>query len=232
MARRGWSTSNYLALAAAPASAVPISMSCFARSGVALSLQTLMALNHSGSVFNRNCFRLIIAASGAVQAVTADATTTAQATTGTIITIGEWFHAGAVFAAGNAFRAAYHNGARGSVGTDATSKTPASAPDRLSIGLSHGSTDGQPFAPSVNGDIAWAAIWNTRLEDKEFHQLATGLDPRAIQRQFLLGFWPIIGSSPELNIPNPNQPMTVTGTLSITEQPPLPFTPTSNVVLS
>lgn len=217
-ARRGWSTSNFLRYAVGVVTAVPLSMCVWAKTSVTGSAQTIMGLFTSGSAFNRNSFRLSLSSGDNVSFNTADGSTSNNAATSTTIIANTWFHACGVTSAANS-RAGYLNG--GGKGTNTTSTTPTGI-NRTSVGVGDGSSAVAEFAPAGTGDIAWATIWNVALSDADIAVLATGVDPRLIHPEAIVGFWPLdAGYSPENNLYDATSVLSVQGSLSTVSGPPL-----------
>lgn len=187
MALTGWSTSNYLLNGAAPVSAMPLTLACWAWSPVNNTFMNLMGLYNSGSAENRNCYKLQIESLGSIRAATGDATTEAFAEATIDIATSTWFHGAAVFTSATS-RACLLNGA--SKGTNATSKTPASAPNRVIMGVGGGTPIATPH--SSTGLIAEAGIWDVALTDEEIGLLAKGISPSNIRPGNLVSYMPLI----------------------------------------
>lgn len=176
--------------------------------------QTIFAIGDTGG--NVNYFSLDLNTSFAALAQTRDASGLVTATSGTTGSINTWFHATAVFAAAND-RRAYVNG--GTVGTNATSRTPASL-DAATIGRLERSSPTQYFS----GNIAEVGLWSVALSAVEIAALAAGIAPPSVQRDALVGYWPIWGiHSPEIDLTANNRTMTVTGATAANHAPVTPF---------
>lgn len=212
MARRGWSTSNFLRAASAVATAAPLTMACWAKTSLTGTAQGVAGIYNSASAANRNLFRLSLGNTNAATAVTADGSTSNNATSSTTISANTWFHICGVFASATS-RAVYLNG--GGKGTDVVSTVP-SGLNRTSIGLQNdNATVNLPFAAAGTGDIAELVVWNIALSDTDVAALANGTHPFLVHPEAIVGYWPLIGNnSPENNWLSNTATMAVQGTLT------------------
>lgn len=185
------SSSEYLEIDVAPATAVPLSIGCFFNTSDAGNDQCLVSLadkdaaNHYFSLQLRgNLAGDPIAASRNAGAPETRALTTTGFSIDTI------HHALGVFASANDVRV-YIDG--GSKGTDTTSETP-SGIDRLSVARRGDSSPDRYY----DGYIWELAIWTAALTDEDALALAAGESPIKIKRGSLVGYWKLRGgASPE-----------------------------------
>lgn len=201
MARAFNGTTDRLDNAAAPVTAVPLTLACWFNPTAVTQSDVLIAITDGSS---NNTFRL--EAGGAVagdpvRAITRAAASQANADTSTSISAGSWQHGCAVFSAINA-RAAYLNG--GGKGTNVTSRTPTGI-NATSLGM-----EGASFEP-YTGLIAEAAVWDAALTDAEVAILALGVSPLLVRPASLVAYWPLIGRNSPENDRVGTFPLTVTG---------------------
>lgn len=190
-------SSQKIIFGSAPATAVPLTLSCWWNPVSNAVGQSIFELNDNGT---NGVFSIRQDSSGHILATTIQAASVTSATTSTTDSSGTWCHACATFTSTSA-RAAYLNG--GGKGTDATSKTP-SGINQTEIG--HG---GGGFA---NGNIAECAIWNIALADAEVASLATGIPAWLVHPEALIFYAPLsMGYSPEINIISNTNTGTITG---------------------
>lgn len=221
MARSGWSTSNYFSYGGAVLTAAPLTMACWAKTSVISggAAQMLMALHQFAAGVNRDGFDMRITSGNAVSAATSDSVNVSQGNSTGTISANTWFHAATVFASATS-RQAFLNGSGGTVQT--TSRVP-SGIDRTLIGISSNlGAVGTPFAPGGTGFIVWPAIWNIALSAADIGALAAGADPRLVRPDALVSLWPLVGEfSPEINIVDASKLLTMVGTLTAADDPPL-----------
>ena len=132
-------------------------------------------------------------------------------------TINVWHHFCGIEASATDHRALADGGNKA---TTATSRSPAGA-DRTAIGRRGDSTPSREFS----GDIAHVAVYNIALSDEECAILAAGVSPLRVHRDSLIAYWPCNGQSPEYEIMGSGINLTVSGTPSVTEEPPPFFSP-------
>jgi hypothetical protein len=199
-------SSQFLQHAAGIATAVPVSMACWFRVTGVAAAQTLMSLQNSAAIQNRDCFYLGVATDSTVNARESSAAGSGVASTSTTVSLDTWSHACGVFAT-DADRRVYLNG--GGKGTNTTSRTPASI-NRTSIGR-NGSSSAGAAQDYVGGRIAEAAMWSVALTDADAACLALGFSPLLIRPESLIAYWPLIGRhSTEIDVVG-GFGMTVTG---------------------
>jgi len=199
-------SSQYLTVASAPVTAVPLTMACWFRSDDATISQRLLELHNSG--VSGDNFSLSAQGATAGDPVAFASTTTAGggsvANTTTGYSANTWHHACGVTSAVND-RAVYIDG--GSKGTNTGSKTP-SGINSFNVGRRGGTSPGVYFS----GRVAEVGIWNVALSDVEVAALARGIAPPYIQPAALVGYWPVWGlHSPEIDLTPNNRTLTVTG---------------------
>ena len=208
------SSSQYLEYAGAVATAVPITMACWARIDDLSVTQSLLGVYANGSATNRFHLQLV-AATANLRAVTFGASS-ATATTSTSAAVNTWFHACAVFAATNDRRAFLNGGGKG---TNAGTQTPTSI-DRTAVGRSSNSTPGS----YLSGRIAEVVMWNVALADAVVAALAAGVCPFQVEPASIIGYWPLQGlASPEPDWSANARSLTVTGATAADHAPVLPY---------
>lgn len=216
-ARRSWASTIYLSVGSAVVSSMPMTFCAWAKTSVTGTLQALIHIGDTAVGPTQNRWSLTVDTADKVTATTNTTTGTVSAVTSTTISASTWFHACATFTSATS-RAAYLNG--GGKGTNTTSRSPASV-DTTAIGVLFGSSITQPCGPAGTCDIAWPTIWSVALSDAEVAILATGVDPRLIQPEDIVAFWPLDGNSPENNLVNNGTNLTVTGALTTSASAPL-----------
>lgn len=183
---RGFNGSNqYMDVAGAPVTAVPLSMAFWfyatstANDMIPLSLfydtdnYILIQLNTSGG------------AASTVQAYTEAGGSSAHGDTTANWVANTWQHGAGVWAASNS-RAGYLNG--GNKGTNTTDLTP-TAPNHVYIGNYDGAN------VWYTGYLAEIIIEGAAWSDAEVAALALGLDPFAIRPASVAAWWPLIRGS-------------------------------------
>lgn len=204
MALSGFSTSNYLALAAAISSGTPITLAAWLNTHSAAG-QNVIALNAATSA---NSIGLGIGGSGnPVGAYIQAAGVTSSANTSTGYALNQWFHACAVFSS-STLRAAFLNG--GSKAINTTSGTPSSL-IRTSVGVYRGPL---PFDAFL-GRMAEVAIWNAALTDQEVASLAQGFTPDQVRPQSLIGYLPFVRNVQDMI----GTAWTTVGSLTVSDHP-------------
>ncbi|HWA18959.1 MAG TPA: LamG-like jellyroll fold domain-containing protein [Devosia sp.] len=212
MARRDWSTSNFLRYGGAVIAAAPLTIAYWAKTSITGTPQVGCGIFNSGAGVNNNNFRVGVSSSDVVEAITCDGAGTAIATSSTTFTADTWFHLCGVFASASD-RRAFLDGA--GKGTNSTNKTP-SGLNRTSVGKIDNTANSRPWASGGTGDIAEVAIWNAALDDAQVAMLATGLIPTKVRPDALVAYWPLVhGYSPEINLLSNTSVLTMQGTLSM-----------------
>lgn len=183
-------STQYLEAATGGGLGHPLSMGCWFRSTSQTAGQTLIVVgNTSGNDF------WVLTAAGNVAGdpiratiVAGGAATNTNTTTG--YTAGTWHHALAVFTSATS-RDVYIDG--GSVGTNATSRAPAT-PDVIAVGRNSASGTLAYMA----GDIAEVAIWSGSLTADDALALARGVSPLMVRPDVLSLYAPLLSrASPE-----------------------------------
>lgn len=211
MARRGWSTSNFLRCSSAVVTAAPVTIAAWGKTSISGTVQAMGGIFNSASTAKH---MLYVNGSNSISAVTDDgAAAAAAASVSVTISANVWFHACGVWASATD-RRAFLNGAN--KGTDATNLTPAGL-NRTSIGVQDGvaADPSSPFAPAGTGDLAEVAIWNVALSDADVASLALGIHPFLVRPDKLVGYWDVLGYySPENNRKSNTATMAIQGALS------------------
>ena len=197
-------STQHLLVAAAPVTAAPLTMACWFRANDVTTERCLMSIS-DGSGDNA-WFRLdlrgdvggdpICARARNGSGADARADTTAAYSTGT------WQHACAVFTSSTS-RTVYLNAANNA--TNTTSVTP-SGLTTTTIGKRSSIN-----SALMDGRIAYAALWNVALTAAEITLLSSRINPRMIRPLSLKGYWPLHGTSPEVDLSGQHNNMTVTG---------------------
>lgn len=179
------SVPEYLRNNSTPATAVPLTLACWAYCNDLAGLQVALGINDwdADEAFS-------IGLSGDTGGDPVNAFTTAGgsnsvATSSSGMTANTWHHICGVFAA-NDDRAAYIDG--GSKGTQSQTRTPANL-DTILIGSR---ATWEAIDRSWSGGIAGPAIWTAALSDAEVLALFKGTDPRLIRPASLVAYWPLI----------------------------------------
>lgn len=210
MARRGWSTANFLRYAGAVVSAYPFTIAGWFNGSIGSSAQMLAGQYDSAVAFNGTgqC-RVGIAFGGGI---TASSSAGAIATSSTTYTTNTWAHACGVFNSATDRRAFLNGGGKG---TSATSAAAGSF-NRTSFGVGDGSAASSPFAPAGTGDLAEWAIWNVALSDADIAALGGNpISPFLIRPDTLVGYWEMLGAySPETDRKSNTTVLSVQGTLT------------------
>lgn len=190
-------SSHALSAAAVPATAVPLTLAAWIKTDDNTKALNILQIR----VAFTDLFRLRTSIAGKVVAQTGQASVFVTATSTATLANNTWTHVAAVFAT-TASRIVYVSGVNS--GSDSNSSTP-SGVNTTDIGS--GSDTGATF------QVAWPAIWTAALSAGEIAALATGLDPRLLQTQraSLVDFWPLLGTSPELDVITAARNLTVTG---------------------
>ncbi len=103
-------------------------------------------------------------------------------------------------------------------GTNITDLDPQNE-DLLGIGMSRDSTPSSGF----DGALSHCGLWSDQLTDPEIDDLAAGLWTSWVATDTLAGFWPILGDSTEIDLSSNKNDMTVTGAGVDTRGPPVFF---------
>ncbi len=143
-----------------------------------------------------------------------DAGGSARAGATAVPAVGDWGHAASVEVAVDS-RESYFAGAN--KGTNATSITPlASSIDTTSIAVRD---DGSP-SDSFSGDIGHVSLYGAALNQSMIETHAAGYNPMRIQRDNLVGYYPINGQSPEFNVMG-GFDLTVVNAPPLSPEPPI-----------
>ncbi len=214
MARAFDGLSAYLSYGSPVLTAVPISMSTWAKPAAVSGNQAMMGIYGSVSGPPANdSFELLLSATDFLVRTRAGGSGGANATISGVASAGVWQQFGGVYTAANA-RAAYYNG--GSKATDTVSRTPS--------GLATTTLAVDQSGPSnyYGGSLAETAIWNAALTDEEMLALGKGVCPLLIRPQSLVAYWPLYGNdSPEPDRWATRYDLSLTGTVTKSEHPPI-----------
>lgn len=211
-------SSQYLSTTTLPIASLgyPNTLACWFWVNDVAANYTLMSWADSGSVNTR----LGMLSAGAVASdplranATNNAGTSQNADTTTSVTANTWHHACAVFTSA-ASRTIYLNA--GGSATNSTSLV--TAWNNLGIGARVNSTIGTP----LDGQVAWAGVWDVALSAAEILSLSLGFHPAIVRPSGLVEFFPIYGiTSPEPSQRTDNS-LTLTGTPTQGAQPNLIF---------
>jgi hypothetical protein len=207
-------TANRLTLASSAITAAPVTMVAWVRlTAVGTVTRTILSMNASASVLNRNAFSINMTTAETIEARTSDGAGTNASTTAGTITAGAWAHVGGVFSSATS-RIAYRDGI--AAGAQTTSRVPTGINQNTIGVVSHTSgTLAQPW----NGEIAEVGIWDVALTTPEMEALAKGISPLLIRPASLVYYWPILGKyNPEIDRISGGA-MTVTGTTQAATHP-------------
>jgi hypothetical protein len=110
--------------------------------------------------------------------------------------IGKWQHLVFLFDNAGPTRSIFYNGASVASASGVISLSGSADPFTIGALSSVGEGSGIPGS-GLNGDLAEVGMWNSSLTANEIGQLGRGVKPNFVRRASLLGYWPLIGSSPE-----------------------------------
>jgi len=198
-----------------PATATPLSFSCWFRTDQDGSNKTIISVGDDGAA--DNFFRLQASMSDIGDPVgmrTRSPTINFSAKTSTAISVNTWHHACGRTASSTS-RDAYLDGA--GKGSSAGDVTP-TVVDATGIG-----TD-PDVGSRWSGDLAHCAMWKVALSDQECATLAAGVSPLRVDRDNLIAYWPINGQSPEIDIVG-GVNLTINSSPAVSEEPPPFFAP-------
>ena len=185
-------TSQYLNVASAPVTAVPLTLACWFNSDSATTNQTILGISAdiAGVGNTSKWFRLRAAGAVAgdpVQADAANSPTFAVAASTSGYTTGTWHHACGVFLS-NSSRTIYLDGANSSTNTN--SVTPSDL-NGFQIGAIY-AEDTNSIAGYTDGRIAEVGIWNAALTAAEIASLAKGMTCDKVRPQNLVFYAPLV----------------------------------------
>ena len=172
-------TSDFYLTTSTPVTATPFSMAIWGNLNTDAGLHCFSIGDTDGDpyfsiltvVTNLDVIARARSAAGTGQAVSA----------GGGITVGVWAHFAAVQTTPTD-REAFRDGANR--GANATDRTPAGI-DRMGIGCK---ADDGPTENEWNGELFWAALWDSDLTDAQIQNLGDGYSPLTVQRQNLVFF--------------------------------------------
>jgi hypothetical protein len=178
-------TTNYMSVAAAPVTAVPLTLACwFKATTTPGGSMFLIEITTAGS--DNAYFALIADSTGVLKARTKQIGGGSSSFHTTSYTDDEWHHGCAVFPAVNS-RYCYQDGVKSTPET--TSRTPAS----LAATWMCAREDSPTHTQFYEGLAAHFAIWDVALSDDEVIEQATGLMPPYTRPSALKGYWPSYG---------------------------------------
>jgi hypothetical protein len=135
----------------------------------------------------------------------ADAGDNHSSASSSTISANQWFHAGGTWDGSNN-RRVFFNGVLEN--TANALRTPLLM-DGFMVGSGGGNGDYNPWG----GVISDAAIWNVQLTSAEMLALSKGLSPLKVRPASLIGYWPLLGISPEPD-PRGNTGLTLVGAVT------------------
>lgn len=188
-ARQFNGTSQYANIAAAPVTAVPMTIAAWI---YADSTASAMAIGMVGSGGQTRC-QIGLASGGTPLAITVSAAgTSGTAQSATALSTATWYHVVGTFAS-STDRKVFVDGAR--VAANTTSVTLGTV-DRIMIGGRVFTTVGLFWS----GRIAEFGVWDVALTDAEIASLAAGAKPIRVRPASLRAYVPLAGeASPEIN---------------------------------
>lgn len=225
MARTFVRASNQLlAVASAPVTAVPLTLSIWANSSTVSIFQENFAVDVGAAGDDGFWLGTDNPAANPMRAATNDGTYRFSGAA-TRPTDGSWFFTAGRYSAVNS-RFVWVDQTESTEGTD--SATPTGI-DSVSIGARLGQIAGG--VNNWDGDLAEAAIWNVGLNDEELIALAKGYSPLFIRPQNLVFYCPIWGNdSPEIDIIGGLQ-LTLDGSPAKSDHPPIIYPSTIQIPL-
>jgi len=203
--------------AGAPATAMPITFSCWVYptafddpigAGSLISL-----LDTDGSL---DAFNMRIENNGSLRALTTSSGTDgqfAESGAGTVV-LNSWQHCACTFVSTTS-RAVFLNGAKF---TNAVSATAPSGVNDVALGAMYNISPDKLF---FTGRMAEAAIWNVALSDDEIISLSRKFSPALVRPTALAAYWPLMGAvSPEPDLKG-GYPLTITGSVPKADHVPI-----------
>ena len=210
MARLFNGTSEFLSTTSIPDGSLPMTFGAWVYMSDVTSVQTVFACADASS---NNVFERLQLSGATLRIRTNDAGSGRNVVSSGTMSAGTWQHACGVVTSA-ASRTCYIDGGNAVTGTD--SFTPALT--RMALGASIRSSATQHF---LAGRIADAFFYNAALTADEVAALAAGASPLLVRSGSLLGYWPLWGiASPETDYVG-NTNMTLTGSPSAADGPPL-----------
>ena len=206
---------NYLESATPPATAAPFTMVAWALNDTVDGIfDTIVSIQDNAT--DVNLFMMQQTDTEFLRLRTI-ATVGGNAETTNGFTSAVWHHCAAVETSTTS-RQATLDGATASKGTNTATLVPLGI-DTLSVGLTRSLTPTRPW----DGRIGHVAVWNVALTDQDLAALAIGISPLRMKRENLVFYSPINGNhSPETDLVG-GRNLTVNGTLTKQEEPPVPF---------
>lgn len=209
------SVSNYLVLAESVLAVWPGTLSIWARPTSAIGSAEHTLLSMSDTTDNDPLFRTMVSATAKAQFQVRQRSgaNTNNVIGTTTLSADTWY---------NVIGTANSDG-HGEVFLNGTSEASSATTlgsvtfNRTSIGALVRGSVAQPFP----GRLAEAGIWSVVLTQGEINMLAAGVSPLLVRRAALVGHWPIIGSSPEVDWSGNGKNMSVTDTLAIADHAPV-----------
>lgn len=178
--------SQYIEVASAVLSGVPITMACWFNSDSIAAIQTLMMISdHDATTIYFSLELDGVEAGDPIRCLTRNVAALGFVRSTTGYSADTWHHACAVFTAVDN-RDIYLDG--GSNASNATSVTPVNLSHTI-LGVSHTNS---AFNQHMNGEIAEAAIWNTALTVEEVAILAAGYSPLLVRPESLVLYMPLV----------------------------------------
>jgi hypothetical protein len=174
-------SSQYLTTAAAPATDIPVTMSCWFNPAAGSVDGVLMSLNGTSGNFDRVVLTRNSANTIGAQSVSSGVATIANSGT---FTSNMWNHAAAVYSLNS--KVALLNGV---AGTTETSSFSLAGIGQVVIGARRNAGG---YGVFYDGAIAEAAIWSTTLTTAEIQSLAKGFTPDQVRPQSLVFYAPLI----------------------------------------
>jgi hypothetical protein len=197
---------------ASPPGVYPLTFSFWVKPNSLVTNARMLTLQLSTASSTLQQHALRVNSSGGVQCSIVNNVGGSTANTTNNMTVGVWQH---IFSAQpdlNTMNAFLNGTGKASL---SGSLNP-SAPDRLTVGATAGSTVTAPF----DGLIAELGVWNVALDDSIAPILATGISPLLVQPNNLIAYWPFFGNnSPENNLKSNSATMSIVGSLSKAAHP-------------
>ena len=198
MARGVYSSSNHFRLATGVITSMPLTMACWINPSAFTATRFVLGLTSSNAAPDGWGLR-INQTTGVLNAVSYAAGANSSAAGASACSAGVWNHIAGVYPSATS-RFAYANGAVGS--ENATSRTPASAIDKTSIGCLVYSSN-TIYQSATEDTLAEVGFWNVALTAADMLQLAAGYSPLFVKPESLVAYYPLIrgdasGDEPDL----------------------------------